>query len=473
MLVRVVTKQNRLRKNWVLVIGLVIYALGFFVFYPRIPAIVDENAYLTQSLLFKSGKLSYDDSTIPVPILSFDQRAHGGHIVNKYPPGNALLILPFLFIHWRAVFLLGLLCAIVGTVIFARLMQRVIPDAFTGWALLLLYYPPVLVYSRTVMSDLPATVAVLAAFYLLFFHRSSGLFLAGMIFGLGCLIRYTNIILLLPFIIILWLNRQNWKSLVVFGGGVIPWLLIILIYNRYGFGSFWKVPMWQNDYFSLRFIPGHLIYYLLPLLVWYPLLIVGPFFAPRNWRVKLLLPFVVLLLFFSAFSYTPAVQRISEQMVVGLRYLMPVLPLLILGYAIGWERVRRAAAMIPNWFFTVGILSLCFIGTLIQWRHHRYLLVQEYCARQLLVVIPEQSMVFGNKDVIELFNIAWGWRNWLPYDSLNPGRLPPELPAYLAVIKRGSEQEPGVDTTMLKDFPGHRPVFHIDKPCHILVWQLR
>ncbi len=473
MLVRVLTKQKQLQRDLILWIGLVVYILGFFVFYPRIPAIVDENAYLTQALLFKSGKLAYDDLSIPVPILSFDQRADGGHIVSKYPPGNALLLLPFTFIHWRATFLLGLLSAVAGTIIFARMMRRVIPDALTGWALLWLYYPPVLVYSRTIMSDLPASVAVLVAFYLLFFRRSGGFFLAGLIFGLGCLIRYTNTVLLIPFIIILWLDRKDGRSLATFVSGVIPWLVLIILYNRYAFGSFWRVPMWQNDYFSLRFIPSHLLYYLLPLMVWYPLLIAGPFFAPRNWWVKLLLPFAVLLFFFSAFSYTPAVKRIAEQVVVGLRYLMPVLPLLIFGYALGWEQIRRATAMIPNWFFTVGILSLCFIGTLIQWRHHRYLLVQEWCARQLLAVIPEQSVVFGDKDVIELFNVAWGWRNWLPYDSLNPSRLPPELPVFLAVVGRGGEQRLVVDTTMLKNFTGSRPILNVDKPCHILVWQLR
>jgi len=101
---------------WLLVAGAVLYVLTFLALYPRTTAIVDEDAYLTEAYLFRTGRLSYEGSPIPAPHMTVES---GGRLASKYPPGNSLFLLPFTLFGWRAVFVSGLLLGLAGIVLIA------------------------------------------------------------------------------------------------------------------------------------------------------------------------------------------------------------------------------------------------------------------------------------------------------------------------------------------------------------------
>ncbi len=449
--------------DWLFLAGVLVYVICFFAFYPRITAIVDENAYLTQAFLFKSGKLAYDQGNIPLPMLTFDMRAAGGHIVSKYQPGNSMFLVPFLYLGWQGVFLSGLICALVGVWFFTKILNRFAPEIEPSWSLLYLYYPTVIVYSRTVMSDLPATTAILGSFC--FLLRGKGwLFLAGLLFGLGIFFRYPILILLPAWLGILLIRKNRAWEMATFLLGLCPFILLALAYNRYAFGGYFKLPMWTNDRFALSFIPHHLVFYSLPLIVWYPLMLFSPIFAPKGYRLTLLLPSLFLILFYSTFSYTPAVKNLAERVVIGLRYLLPILPFFIIGFALFLRRMSKTLMINPVWL-RWSLLMPIALGVIVQIQHHRYLSTQEYYARTLLKTVPVDGVVAGNKEVIELLNVAWGWRDWLPLDSLaNPG-FSFNRPVYAALLEKSAPNEPEtIFQKIMQNFPNRTPVITINRP---------
>ncbi|MBM3315484.1 hypothetical protein FJY71_06570, partial [candidate division WOR-3 bacterium] len=126
------------RPPWLLLAGMAFYAACYLALYPPTFAIADEDAYLTQALLFRSGRLAYDGSGIPPPLMTV---VPAGHLVSKYPPGNALFLVPFTLPGWRWVFLSGLVLALAGTALFALSLRRLCPEADPAWALIYLGYP--------------------------------------------------------------------------------------------------------------------------------------------------------------------------------------------------------------------------------------------------------------------------------------------------------------------------------------------
>lgn len=471
----------RAKSIWTVWIGVLVYVAIFLVFYPRITAIVDENAYLTQAFLFKSTKLAYDEESIPRPILTFDMREAGGHIVSKYPPGNSLWLVPFLHLGlgWRGVFLSGLMCALLGTWLIALILRQIVPESDPRWALLYLFYPTVVVFSRTIMSDLPATTGVIGSFYFLL-RGNLWVLLAGWLLGVSALFRYPLVVLVIPFLVILFLHKRRFNEVALFLLGLLPPLLGFLLYNRYAFGSFIHIPMWPTDRFGVEFIPHHLLFYSLPLLVWYPLMLVSPLLAPKNYRLMLSLPPLILLSFYSTFSFTPATKNLLEQVVIGLRYLLPALPFFIISFALGLERMplNSFISFPPSLgaYLRWGIVIPVLIGIIAQCQHHRYLQIQEFYAQTLLSTVPPEGIIVGNKDVIELLNVAWGWRDWLPIDSLPEESSLVARPFYLALLEKSGKTLP--DTlpqfrAVLEKFPNLILVNSVDKPHSFRIFRVR
>ncbi|MEO0073379.1 MAG: hypothetical protein ABIK43_01790 [candidate division WOR-3 bacterium] len=479
-------RLNPARRHRFLVAGMLVWAAGYLFFYPPTTAVVDEHAYLTQSYLFRSGHLSYDGSPVPVAHQSVDCRAAGGHVVSKYPPGNGLWLLPFTLPGWRWVFVSGLVLAMAGTLLLAAILSRLRPEADPSWALLFLCYPAVTVFSRTVMSDIPATVAVLAAFYLLLLGRGF-LVGSGALLGLACLFRYPMLVFLLPFaLILLWQQRQSssWvpgrrgrkpgSGLMLLLAGFIPFALLILAYNNYAYGSPLRVPLSAGDRFSPAYLGRNLLYYGINLTIWYPLLIIGPVAAGRGHRIRLVLPALALLLLYGCFSYIHQ-ESLAERLVLGMRYLLPALPFFVVGYAIAAERLLSLTGI--SRVLVRAVLGLLIVGALgLQWRHQRFLQIQARYQELLYAALPEDAILIGDKEVSEMINVAWGWRDNRYYGWLNPDTLPPDRPLFAAALMKPGRVHPEAMAeldSLLQKFPGRTLVLNSDRPYRFWLYRLR
>jgi 4-amino-4-deoxy-L-arabinose transferase-like glycosyltransferase len=457
------------------------FAVTFVAFYPRTFAVVDEDAYLTQALLLRAGHLSYERSGIPAPHMTvgFD-----GRQVSKYPPGNALFLLPFTLLGWRGAFVSGLLLAVIGTWIYSLVMRRLVTEAHPGWALLYLFYPAVVIAARTVMSDLLATTLILTSFYCLI-RRGWWLLTSGVTMGLACLVRYSSAVLVPVYLALCLIPPgARLRAGAQFLSGVLPPAVLILSYNSFAYGGPLRFPMYLTGSFSLGFLPHNLLYYLPLLLGVYPLMLLGPGLAGRRRCLYLGLPAYTLLALYCLFSYTYERSGLAGRLTIGLRYLLPAVPFFVLGITAtalnlaARLRIPETRLRVLRWV-TVG---LTFSLTLaIQHRHSRYLRVQESYQRLLYARVPETGLLLCNRDVSELISYAWGARDWRHIAEFNvPARLEAELTGtrqlYAALLEKPGEKNEVVASlfeTLLARYPGRTALAETDTPYRFRLYKLR
>jgi 4-amino-4-deoxy-L-arabinose transferase-like glycosyltransferase len=470
-------KSRRGGTAWLLVAGAVLYLLTFLALYPRTIAIVDEDAYLTEALLLRSGRLSYEGSGIPAPHMTVEQN---GHLSSKYPPGNSLLLLPFTWFGWRAVFVYGLLAALAGTLLVALLLKRLEPEADPAWALLYLFYPAVVLFSRTIMSDLPAATLVLAAFY--FLLRGRGwVVLSGFLLGLACLVRYSNAVFFAVFLVLALRTRgSRLRSGLMLGAGFLPLLALVFGYNAFAYGSPFSFPMYLTGHFSPAYFFHNFWYYGVALVVLYPLMLFAPFGAGRGKRLLLGLPAYSLLFFYCFFSYTFDVPSLASRLTIGVRYLLPAVPFFVIGFAVVADRlVQRLRGTAGLKYAALAGMALLSIA--IQRRHDRYLAVQADYQQLLLENVPGSALLLCDKDVSELVGYAWGWRDWRHFSEFNvPVMLDSAAsgrrPLYAATAERSGEKnavELTLFETLLARFPDRTLVADTESPWRFRLYRLR
>ena len=88
------------------------------------------------------------------------------HRIPQHPLGISFLAAPLAGVFgWRSCYVLGFVIWVAGAFLFARLLERErLPAVYT---VLYLLFPPLLLYSRFYMTDVPSAVLCLAALYAL------------------------------------------------------------------------------------------------------------------------------------------------------------------------------------------------------------------------------------------------------------------------------------------------------------------
>jgi 4-amino-4-deoxy-L-arabinose transferase-like glycosyltransferase len=464
------------RTAWLLIAGAVLYVLTFLVLYPRTTAIVDEDAYLTGSFLFRTGRLSYEGSSIPAPHMTVESN---GRLTSKYPPGTSLFLLPFTLLGWRAVFSSGLLLALAGTALIGLTLKRLAPEADPAWALLYLFYPAVLLMSRTVMSDLLAATLVLAAFYCLIRSRS-WMLASGLLLGLACLVRYSNAVFLPVFMLLaLRPSGSRLRSFLLLLAGFAPLAGVVAAYNAYAYGSPLSFPMYLTGQFSPAFFPHNAWYYGTALMILYPLMLLAPLLAGKGRRLLLGLPAYTVLGLYCLFSYTHDVPNLPVRLTVGLRYLLPGLPFFILAFVLAADRLL--GRLRAPWLKYAAVAGVALLSVAIQLRHDRYLRVQAGYQRLLLDNVPRTALLLCDAGVSELLSYAWGWRDYrhiaefnvpIPLDSV----FADDRPLYAGLTMKSGEQNAVMLTVfeaLLARFPQRTLVVETRTPRKFRLYRLR
>ena len=464
------------RTAWLLVAGAVLYVLTFLALYPRTTAIVDEDAYLTEAFLLRTGQLSYEGSPIPAPHMTVQLN---GLVTSKYPPGTSLYLLPFTLFGWRAVFVSGLLLALAGTALFGLIQKRLAPESDPAWALLYLFYPAVVLLSRTVMSDLLAATLVLAAFYCLL-RRRGWLVASGFVLGLACLARYSNA-LFVPVFLLLALRPpgSRLRTTLLFLAGFVPMAGVIAAYNVYAYGSPFSFPMYLTGEFSPAFFQHDAWYYGTALLTLYPLMLIAPLATGKGRRLLLGLPAYAVLGLYCFFSYTYDVPNLPARLTLGLRYLLPGLPFFILAFVLAADRLLERLRV--GWLKYAAVVGMALLSIGIQLRHDRYLAVQARYQSLLLDNVPKSALLLCDPGVSELVSYSWGWRDYRHIAEFNvPMPLDSDLTGnrslYAGLAERPGSDNPVVLTifeALLARFPQRSLVAETQAPWKFRLYKLR
>ena len=316
-----------------------------------------------------------------------------------YPFGYPLCLVPFYFLLGERLGN-GIFCTFsfsMGTLLLLFFLARkLFGEKIALWATFFLSLSPLHVYwSRVIMADVPSCFMALAAIGVLLGGeiRPKRLFGVGILIGAAVWLKYLNLLFFPICALFLFLRRGKVKEklscLFSFTSGMIVSLIPVLLYNQWTFGSpfrtgfsFWT-PEWVRwkNVFSVRYafqtppLPAHkplpnlLVFSQFLLGIVYPRdwnpypFFLTPFIGVGAWKILqdagsqsrknrdfLLFTFLatgILYIFFS-FYYAQNV-----------RYLMPVVPLLLIIAAVGFDH------LFGRWPVTLQQSILFLSGTIL------------------------------------------------------------------------------------------------------------
>lgn len=380
-----------------------LFSVTFFTYYPTTYAITDEAAYLSTAYTFERGTIFYDEAGIVNAPMGM---SIAGHYISKWPPGNAALLLPFSIIHWKLVFLRGYLLMALGFWIFILLLRNYkLPQIY---ALLFLFHPSFILYSRTIMSDVPAAIIALAGIYFLVKQKY---FLAGILMGMGVSIRFPLLLLPIASGVMLFL-KKNRQYFIYFTIGAAVSIIPLIVYNFISFhvitGSigFYKVD------FSFRYFWHMFKEFFFSLNILYPLLLILPFFLRKREKWVFIIPALVFIVFYSLQSLIDRGESFFESIVLGQRFMLPIIPFLLIPYIAIVSRTKLARkAILPF----CGLLLMLSIA--IHSRHQEYLKLQVFYRNEVYKYAETAALVVCNKGVYELINPYIKYIPWLPFES--------------------------------------------------------
>ncbi|HXV36055.1 MAG TPA: hypothetical protein VEC18_02835 [Myxococcota bacterium] len=328
--------MTALRRDWALVAAVVlVYAIGYAIYYPKIPINADEAAYLNQAVLLSRGQtVSFKIDAPTGAVLA--------HRASDYPLGTAALLAPFVGVAGsRGAYVAPLLCLVLGVALTARWLQ----DAGRSplFALLVLGFPPTLALGRVAMSDVPS-LAVVALGLWLFWRGLGGSRLAwlasGFAAGASLCIRESNALPFVGFFAGALLRRDRHSLLLVVGG--IAGVALRLASSAWAFGN----PLHYKSSSAVFMRHGLLDAFALQalgLLVFVPggLLCAIAYRGAR--RAEVIAGCLLFSGFYLLFGYAAAELGLLNRIALGLRFYIPLLPLLAFAAAEAMPRFARSA----------------------------------------------------------------------------------------------------------------------------------
>jgi hypothetical protein len=427
------------------------YALLFFVYYPCTHGIEDEIGYINQGIIFSRGAVSAEGARLSH--LEELREFHGGH-VSWRNPGRSLLIVPLLWAGGLpAIFLSGLAVHLLVTLAAALTLARLGRSPL--WAALVLCHPTLAIYSRTIMGDEPAALGLSCALLAFAATRRPGGW-AGAAIGLAAVMRY-QAGLTLPFFALAILaaphvaQRRRQALYCLLAGGTVG--VGLMAYNEYMYGN---LLGWVGQgSFALTFVPRNLPFFAAALCAIWPLMF--PALAldrsPLRWAARALcLPLLLLMLAWHEHDRHPFW---PYTLVIGQRYLIPVLPAWVIAYAGCLARLAptRLGAALANWsrpLATAGCVALLVLVALAFQRHDAHLRGLRSARDEVARAVPAGSLIVGNYPIEKLFAVPWPGLpdyRWEHYESRGTADSPDSIrsegrPWYLALLPKtpGSER---------------------------------
>lgn len=311
---RAISKVAGFRLHWFL-FGLLL--LSFALTYPTTYKIFDEVKYAEQAMGFAQFD-AYPQATIrSIPL--------------DYPVGTALLAVPVIWLFGvSGVFAMTMICLLTGLYLTMLTLRQLGYD--DKWAFILLLFPPLIVLSRSFMSDIPAMMLVSGFLYLFFQkHRSHrNQLLLGIVGGAILIFREPVFLIFIPFLFHRGVKEYDQRKSLLLG------LVIGLILKPISGLIFFNDPFFIKDpgtSFGLMTLPTNMLIILAVFLIFIPLgpIVMSKYRGPLKKTILFSIGMYTALIAF--YTYNGLNSGLLKGMILGPRFFIPILPLIAICYA--------------------------------------------------------------------------------------------------------------------------------------------
>ncbi|HEY3175475.1 MAG TPA: hypothetical protein VGK94_06900 [Candidatus Polarisedimenticolia bacterium] len=401
--------RNAPARHWLYLAAFAsVYGLLFLAYYPPTHGVEDEVGFINQTLALSRGAITPEGAGFEG---LQDFRPYKGRMVGIRNPGRPLISAPFVALGGlRGVFLPGALVHLgltfVGALIFVRLGLSPL------WGCLLLWHPTLCLYSRTVMGDTAAGLAVLFALLVLLSSRRPGAG-AGLALGAAAVMRYQAGLVLPFFALAIFADpaiarrRREAFMCLLTGAGAGA---LIVAYNFHMYGNPTGIVKGE---FGLRYFPGNLIFYSAVLLSIWPFMLIAPAIDRSRLRLASAAVCAPTFAFFCFYYFHDQGPGIVQTLVVGPRLIQIALPAWIVTYCVVMDRhvVTRLSGLIPRraigGLAGVALILLATFNGLMFARHQRHLENLIDLRAEIAGTVPPGSLLLSNSVAWKLLGVLY------------------------------------------------------------------
>lgn len=371
------TILNKLKPAKHLILSILCVLPAFLLLYPKTFITIDEHDYLYNAQLLVSSGLKTDCS-LNIP---GQWPTNLGYCISKYNVGTSFFLIPSALINKDLAAFTTLLVFIFSIIIFYKILINYNLDK--RFIYLFALFPPFVFFSRTIMSEMYSMFTLLAIFYCFTNLNRSVVYkiLVGLFATLSIYIRYTNLIPLLIIGVyflyeysknsnIKYVLKKYWVVHLSFLVGLLT--LFAFNYNYYGqilrSGYYFSS---EEGAFALKQIPIIFIKYFILLNIFYPLSLIAVFKSRIKRKILFLVAFLSLLFFYTIFRNESFPGKASD-LILGLRFLIPVYPFLLLPYFEILDRLKNHKYSRIILYTSIAVLFV--IDILINYIHYKFIL---------------------------------------------------------------------------------------------------
>lgn len=422
--------KTALNKNNIFFFSAVfIYTVIFFWFYPPIFAVRDESYYLAMAEILKQGKLFIEQTDV----LYWLAVPNGIHSSPRYPLGNSVILLPFLYLGWKTVFVSGLIFHLFSSWIFVKwLRSREVTNPVAP--LLFLFFPVFIFYSRTIMSDTPSLFFFMLAYYF-YFNPRLPKWPAGIFLGFTLLLRFSNIAYLAAFMGGVFFQCLKEKKTAVFArvsAAFFPFVVLTALSNAFYYGSPFKTGYIGAPDFGYSAFWKHLWHYLTSFSIVWPAMLPLFLLWPKTRRVEMWAVVLGGIALCSFCLYLDDFRNALGTRIFAVRYFFPAFPFLLLSYSECLETLWNRFARLRSKLVLAIVFLVLSAGSIGVHASHQKFLNQQEKMRELIYASTEEgSVILFDGNVYELVQTIFGNRVYAKYDgtedvekalALNPGK---------------------------------------------------
>lgn len=424
-------------KSLSVITGAILFVILFYIFYPQIYTTQDEANYFDFAYRLRQATIYFE------PIYSHKVIFNGKGHVDMYPPGMALLLFPLTFFSWKMLFLLNPILHLLAFLAFYRILKLLNIDK--RFSVLYLFFPSFILYTRTLSADMASASLITIALYFYFKKHPRPLFFSGLLLGLSCLVKYSNFVIALLLILFLLVKNRSRVAYIIIG--FLPFLVLVLAYNHFAYGHILKTGyayIMAGRAFGLEYFFRNFIFYITTLLIIYPFMLPAAFIYKKLYKKEILVITLSMLIVFSLWHYiqaSPSVNYLVE-LVVGMRLLLPIIPLLLLSYS---GAISRIFEKTKRHHVALGGLTLILImvsAFAISLKHQQYLDTLSTYRQAIYSNVPDNSIIVCDGETTKFIQNAWGN---IGHKSLRLGNVKALIASnknvYVVVVLRFDKQQ--------------------------------
>ena len=379
-----------------------VFVILFIYFYPSMYTIQDEADYFDFAYKLKEGTIYFDR------LYAHKVVFNGKGYVDMYPPGMPALLLPFTFVHWKTLFLLNPLLHIAAFLSFFATLKFL--KINTRLSALYLFFPAFTLYTRTLTADMTAASLFMIALYFYFKKGSKGLILSGILLGIICMIKYANFIL--AAVIMLFLLLEERRKIIYIIIGFLPFVFLILAYNHVAYGGIFKTGytyIAAGAAFKHKYLFANLPFYALALTVIYPLMFPSIFFYRKAQKREIIIISLLIIAFFSFWHYVQAYpgDNLFAKLTVGMRLILPVVPLFLLAYADLADRILKKTKNYYSKIVNLTVVLLVIVAFAVSFKHQQYTDRLFMYREKIYSNIPDNSIIICDWETTKFLQNAW------------------------------------------------------------------